>query len=406
MKSRAYTIYLFYETGTALLFWTVFTVNMLYFVTVAQLNALQLVLVGTALEAGIFLFEVPTGVVADMYSRRLSIILGVFLVGGGFILEGLWPSFIPILLAQVLWGVGYTFTSGALQAWISDEIGEENAGAAFLRASQYGQYGALGGTLASMLLGNLQINLPIVAAGLGFCCMGVYLMLVMPENGFRPTPAGERNTWQHLFATLRLGLGMVRRRPALANILWIGLFIGLYSEGFDRLWLASLLSRFELPHTGWQISQVTWIALIEAGGMLLAAGATAALERWGNTGQLRRLVWALSVCCALLVASLAGYALAGSLALAIGLLWAIRVLRDLIAPLYTSWVNQRLDSQVRATVLSLSSQVDALGQIGGGPLIGVVAQQSGLRAGLLGSTLLLAPILGLLGNQIRHGEAE
>ena len=117
-------VYLALEGGASLLFAMIFNVNMIYQVTVAQLNPLQLVLVGTTLETTVFLFEIPTGIVADLYSRRISVIIGYFLIGAGFILEGSLPIFGTILLAQLLWGLGYTFTSGATQAWISDEIGE------------------------------------------------------------------------------------------------------------------------------------------------------------------------------------------------------------------------------------------------------------------------------------------
>ena len=105
----------------------IFTMSALYQVQRAQLSVIQLVLVGTVLELSIFLFEIPTGMVADAVSRRLSVILGVFLIGAGFLLEGALPIFATILLAQVLWGLGYTFTSGATQAWITDEIGEAAA---------------------------------------------------------------------------------------------------------------------------------------------------------------------------------------------------------------------------------------------------------------------------------------
>ena len=77
----------------------IFTASMVYQVTVAQLSPLQLVLVGTTLEASVFLFEVPTGVVADVYSRRLSIIIGTVLIGLGFLLEGSLAIFWTILLA-------------------------------------------------------------------------------------------------------------------------------------------------------------------------------------------------------------------------------------------------------------------------------------------------------------------
>jgi DHA3 family tetracycline resistance protein-like MFS transporter len=55
-----------------------------------------LVLVGTVLEPSVFIFEIPTGIVADVYSRRLSIIIGQVLIGLGFMVEGLFPVFLPL----------------------------------------------------------------------------------------------------------------------------------------------------------------------------------------------------------------------------------------------------------------------------------------------------------------------
>ena len=78
-KFDAYKVYLALQGASSLIFAVIFTVNILYQVTMAELSPLQLVLVGTVLELSIFLFEVPTGVIADVYSRRLSIIIGYFI---------------------------------------------------------------------------------------------------------------------------------------------------------------------------------------------------------------------------------------------------------------------------------------------------------------------------------------
>ena len=77
-----------------------------YRLQTAGLSPFQLVLIGTVLELSVFIFEVPTGIVADLYSRRRSVIIGMFLIGAGFVLEGLFPVFTVMLLAQVIWGVG------------------------------------------------------------------------------------------------------------------------------------------------------------------------------------------------------------------------------------------------------------------------------------------------------------
>src|SRR3990172_5377874 len=124
-KLDATRVYLFIEFSASAFFSMMFVSMSLYEATIAGLAPFQLVLVGTTLEISAFLFEVPTGVVADVVSRRASIIIGYLLMGIGFLVEGLFPAFLPILLAQVIWGLGYTFTSGASQAWITDEIGEE-----------------------------------------------------------------------------------------------------------------------------------------------------------------------------------------------------------------------------------------------------------------------------------------
>src|SRR5204862_4574631 len=123
-KLSAYTVYLIYSGITSLSFSLIFTVNLVYQVEAARLNPLQLVLVGTVLEFVAFVCQVPTGVLADIYSRRLAVILGILLFGLAFVLEGSFPRFDVILASQILFGIGATLSDGAEQAWISDELGD------------------------------------------------------------------------------------------------------------------------------------------------------------------------------------------------------------------------------------------------------------------------------------------
>src|SRR5512136_402395 len=184
MKTNANKFYLFIESASSLFYSLAFTAMSLYEIHTANLSPLQLVLVGTTLELTVLICEVPTGIVADVYSRRLSILIGFFIIGLGFLLEGLVPLFIPILLAQVLWGLGYTFTSGATQAWLSDEIGETRANRAFLRANKFSLAGSLAGMLCAILVGSRQLALPILASGGLFILLAGILSPTMPETGF------------------------------------------------------------------------------------------------------------------------------------------------------------------------------------------------------------------------------
>lgn len=79
------------------------------------------------------------------------------------------------------------------------------------------------------------------------------------------------------------------------------------------------------------------------------------------------------------------------LALALGGLWVREAARNLAYPIQVAWMNRHLESDSRATVLSMSSQVDALGQVTGGPALGAVGSRWGLTAALAGSAAILAP---------------
>lgn len=68
-----------------------FTTYALYYVNMLGLNPFQLALVGTALEVTIVLLEIPTGLVADLYGRRLSVVIGTLVLGAAYLLEGSIP---------------------------------------------------------------------------------------------------------------------------------------------------------------------------------------------------------------------------------------------------------------------------------------------------------------------------
>lgn len=394
-KNDTYKIYLFIEVMSSLLYSMAFTTMSLYEVTVARLTPLQLVLVGTTLEVTVMLFEIPTGVVADVYSRRLSVIIGFFLIGTGFLVEGLFPVFLAILLAQVLWGVGYTFTSGAMQAWISDEIGEERANKAFLRANQAGLAGGLGGMVIAILIGSsTSINIPILLSGLLRIFMGVVLVFIMVEHHFKPVPREDRSGYDRILDTFKKGLSSVRSRPRLLTILGVGLFYGLYSEGFDRLWVKHLLDDFNLPVL-FGHNEVAFFGMLKAAGMLLSIVATNIVEKHLDMSQPKAIGRAMIMVTTLIAAALIGYAISPLLGLTLGIYLLIDTMRTVAGPLYTAWVNQKLDSSTRATVLSMSSQVDAIGQIGGGPIVGMIASLVSVKVAITVSGLLLTPALVL-----------
>jgi DHA3 family tetracycline resistance protein-like MFS transporter len=407
LKLNARFVYLFIEFSASAFFAMMFVTTSLYEATVAGLTPVQLILVGTALELSAFVFEVPTGIVADVYSRRLSIVIGYVLMGVGFLVEGFFPAFLPILLAQVIWGLGYTFTSGATQAWLTDEVGEADANKLFMRGTQVGLFASLLGMGGAMLVGAENVALPIQLGGTGVVLIGVTLMLIMPETGFHPTPREDRNTWQHMWHTFHQGVRAVRSRPRLMNIVFIGLFYGLYSEGFDRLWVKHLLDNFELPVL-FGNNQVAFFALLRVAGAVLTILAVRFVEKRVDSTSPFAIGRTVMIVTGIISVALIGFALSPLLALSLGLYLTVSVLRNVQIPLQTAWINQKLDSQVRATVHSMFGQVDAIGQVMGGPLVAGIASVGSAVASLVTSGLLLTPALFFIGraNSQSKNEAE
>lgn len=405
-KLKAYPLYLIMKGSHGFFFSLIVTVNLVYHATVVGLNPFQMVLVGTVLELSVLLLEVPTGVVADVYSRRLSVIMGYVLMGLGFIVEGTFPSFAGVLLAQVIWGSGATFLSGASEAWIADEVSHANQGSeaslgqVYLRGNQVAQLGALVGIGLSVALASLTLSLPIVLGGALFVVLGLFLFLFMPEEGFTPTPAAERNSWRSMRETLQAGVGLVRLRPVLITILVISAIVGVNSESFDRLWTPHLLENFTFPLVG-QLEPVAWFGIISAVGMLLTIGASEIARRYVDTDSHQAVVKAMLGITGLFIVGMIFFALTTSFALAIVTLWIIDALRSTLGPLYMAWVNQHVESRVRATVLSISSQANALGQMTGGPAVGAVGTIFSLRVALVVGALLLTPVMALYAYTLR-----
>ncbi|MDQ4099130.1 MAG: MFS transporter [Chloroflexota bacterium] len=389
-------VYLLLAGGSEFLYTLVFTVNMIYQATVVGLSPLQLVLVGTTLEAVAFLGEVPTGIVADVYSRRRSIIIGLALIGAGFTLEGSVPSFAAVLASQVLWGLGYTFTSGATEAWITDEVGEERVGPVFLRGTQAALAGTIAGIILSAGLGLIAIQLPIILGGVTFVALAVTLALIMPERNFHRTPPSERSTWRQMGDTFLAGARLARRREVVRTLLAVSLVIGLASEAFDRLSTLHILETFTFPLLFGTDSPVLWFGLFSLVGSLLGLGASEVMTRLHpeslHRGTPARLLAAIGV---VQVTSTLVFALAGSLWLAVVATWVRGVAWTIAGPLSAAWMNRNLETRTRATVLSMQGQMNAIGQVTGGPALGWVGNRWSVQTALVGSGLVLSPIIAL-----------
>jgi MFS transporter, DHA3 family, tetracycline resistance protein len=130
--------------------------------------------------------------------------------------------------------------------------------------------------------------------------------------------------------------------------------------------------------------------------MLLSLIATEFVRRSVDIGSQRIIVRALFIANTLTVCFVLLFALAGNFWLAVAGYLLYGVVRGAVRPIYTTWLTCNIDAQIRATLISVSGQMDALGQIVGGPPVGYIGSVFSLRAALITVSIILSPILLLL----------
>ena len=400
----ATTVYYGLSFGGYMPTWVVMSV---YLVSELHLSPLQLVLMGTAMEGAVFLFEVPTGVVADTYSRRLSLVIGYLGMGVAWLAVGLVSAPWLIIALWAAWGLAYTFTSGAEEAWIADEVGADKVGPIFLRAARWGQAGAVVGLLLQVAVGIQSLRAGVILGGVFTILCGIGCILFMPETGFRRRPRAERaNAFAEMRTTAVTGARYAWAAPVIVLLAAADLFMGASSEAFDRLKEAHFLRDVGLPAVG-SLDPVVWFGIFWLVGMLLNIAAIGGLIKRVESGGRQSIARYLFGFTALQLIAMLIFAMTGSTWLAIAGLLGVFVARNRAMPLYTTWLNEQItDSSVRATVLSLTGQADAIGQAGGGPVLGAIGNVWGIRAALATGALAIGPALGLYARAIAHHGRE
>ncbi len=393
-------IYLLLEGVSALLFGVVVTIYVVFYARTVGLSTLQIVLFGTVFETTIFLFEIPTGIVADLYSRRLSVILGILLTGAAYVAEGIVPTFAVVLAAEVITGIGATFLSGATEAWIADEIGADRVGAVYVRGAQVKQIAAIAGIVISVILASVALTIPFIAAGAVFLLLAIFLIVAMPEAGFTPTPRSQRATWRSLTSTLRDGVRLIRLRPLLLFMLAYTFIFAFHAEGFDHLWQKHVLDDFTLPALG-SLDSVVWFGVFSLGANLLGLALSEIVRRRVDLRDGRVAARALLLITALQPLGILIFSLTGNFAAALIAFWGIMALRGAGEPVGRAWLNGSLEPSSRATMFSVASQTGALGEIVGGPPVGWIGQAFSVRAALASTAAILALTVPLLAAALR-----
>jgi MFS family permease len=399
---RTYLLLLLGNTLAASLIWGINTI----FLLDAGLSNLEAFAANAFFTAGMVLFEVPTGIVADTVGRRASYLLGtVTLAVSTLLYVLLWQVEAPFwewAVASLLIGLGFTFFSGAVEAWLVDAL--TATGFTGELETVFGRGQVVGG--AAMLTGSVaggfiaqqaSLGLPFVLRGLVLVAMFAVAFRLMHDVGFAPERGGRPLAEMRRIAAESIEYGW--RVPAAKWLMVESLFIGgVGIYGFYAL-QPYLLELYGDPGA-YQIAGL--VAAIIAGAEILgglAAPRFAAL--FGRRTSALLLTAALGTVALALIGAFESFWPVVALIVVWGLLSAAAF------PIRQTYLNGLIPSRQRATILSFDSMMASSGGVWAQPVLGRSADAWGYGPSYLlaaGISALALPFLTLSRRQ--HAPAD
>ncbi len=378
-------------TLSAALIWGVNTL----FLLGAGLSFFEVFLANAAFSAGMVLFEVPTGVVADTLGRRVSFLLSVTVLAITTLLyvalAEVDAGVVAFAVVSVLMGLGFTFYSGAMEAWLVDALsvaGHSGAlDAVFARGQQITGAAMLVGTVGGGLLGQIDLSLPyLVRSGLLVAVFAI-AYAVMHDIGFTPRRVTVAELPAEVARNAREGVAYGWAQRPLRLLMLASFFqLGFLMWAFyaSQPYLLDLLS-----------SDAVWIAGLVTAGIALSTIAGNQLvdvlsRRCGRRTTLLLGAAAVETCAAIVLG------LVSSFWAALAALLLITAATGVTSPVRQAYLHQVVPSEQRATVVSFDSMISNTGGIGGQIGLGALGESRSVGAAFVVGGIVTGCALPLL----------
>lgn len=372
---RVYLSLLLLHTLAASLIWGINTL----FLLDAGLSNSQAFAANAFFTAGSVVFEVPTGVIADVRGRRFSYLLGTLTLTLATVLY-LWmwrihAGFWLWAVASAILGLGFTFFSGAVEAWLVDALKATGfrgqLDAVFARGEIVEGVAMLAGSVAGGYLAQeTSLGVPYVARAIVLGLTFLVALVLMHDVGFTPNRGG--GMVQEMTGVLRGALVYGLRNPPVRPVMFANIFTSGVSMYAFYAMQPYLLQLYGDPHA----YGIAGLAAAVVGGAQIGGGVL--VPHLGRAFSLRTSVLLGAVVMSTL--TLAALGLLAHFWAAIGLLVLWGLLFSAITPVRQAYVNALIPSEQRATVLSFDSLMGSSGGVAIQPVLGRVADAWGYPA--------------------------
>ena len=385
-------------TLSAALIWGVNTL----FLLDAGLSFFEVFVANAAFSAGMVVFEIPTGVVADTLGRRVSFLLSVSVLGATTLLyvalAQVGAGVVAFALVSVGMGLGFTFYSGAMEAWLVDALAVTGyrgiLDRVFARGQQITGAAMLVGAVGGGLLGQIDLAIPYLVRAALLAVVFVVAFVVMHDLGFTPrrVSAGELpgEIVRNGKAGVEFGWG---QRPLRLLMLASLVQVGFLTWGFyaSQPYLLELLD-----------SDAVWIAGLVAAGVALSTIAgnqvvSIASRYCGRRTTLLLAAAALQTCAAVALG------VASSFWVALPAFLLVTASVGVTSPVRQAYLHQVVPTEQRATVVSFDSMVSNVGGVGGQVGLGALGEARSVGTAFVAGGVVTAAALPLLARLRRLG---
>jgi MFS family permease len=369
---RTYLTLLLGNTLAASLIWGINTI----FLLDAGLSNLEAFAANAFFTAGMVLFEVPTGIVADTIGRRASYLAGTVTLAASTILYVLlWQIEAPFwewAIVSILLGLGFTFFSGAVEAWLVDALTATGFDGDLETVFGRGQM-VTGGAMLSGSVGGgfiaeqVSLGAPFVARGAILAVMFAVAFRMMHDVGFTPEKGERPLAEMRKIASASIEYGW--RVPAVKWLMVEALFtggVGIYAFYALQPYLLELYG----DPQAYQIAGL--VAAIVAGAQILGGIAAPRIRR-----LFRRRTSALIATAMLSTVTLVLIGLVESFAGVIALTCVWGLLFAATMPIRQTYINGMIPSRQRASILSFDSMMSSSGGVWAQPVLGRTADAWG-----------------------------
>jgi MFS family permease len=389
-------IYLGLMLGNTLAASFIWGINTIFLLD-AGLNNLEAFAANAFFTAGMVLFEVPTGIIADTIGRRMSYLLGTVTLSASTLLYVLlWQIEAPFWEwagVSVLLGLGFTFFSGAVEAWLVDALTaakfDGQLDTVFARGQIVSGAAMLTGSVAGGVMAEVgSLGLPFVVRGIVLVVMFAVAFKFMHDVGFTPEKGGRPVAEMRKITSASIDYGW--RVPAVKWLMVQALFtggVGIYAFYALQPYLLELYG----DPNAYTVAGLT--AAIMAGAQI-AGGVAAPRIR----GLFRRRTSGLIAMQVASLAALVGIGFVDSFYGVIALIVVWGLLFAATMPIRQAYINGMIPSRQRATILSFDSLMSSTGGVWAQPILGKVADVNGYASSYLvcaGISAFAVPCLAL-----------